>query len=299
MKIRARNPGPAWGYPFLVLADRVLPEFIFRPARAVGTAVAVVCMPSQRRNSREYLRAALGRKPSWADVFRHFFSFEEALMLRLRLANGLTVPCDLEPGSEDFQAWLRSGGPLLLGTMHVGVSDMLGFQLSGLSANPVYLVRESVANSRDTEALAALFGPSLRFIWINDFEERLFAIKEALQRDAVVALQCDRADGHLRTEAFDFLGARRRFPVTIYHLALIFRRDVLLVFGLPGRRGRSRLFATPAFRVIDGESRVDALRRARAHFQGFLALLERELRACPYYWYNFCPLNPADEVPAA
>ena len=37
----ARNPGPSWGFRFLCICDRILPEFIFRPLRWIGTWVAL------------------------------------------------------------------------------------------------------------------------------------------------------------------------------------------------------------------------------------------------------------------
>src|SRR3954451_15444034 len=93
----ARNPGPSWGYRFLCACDAVLPEFIFRPLRWLGTWVALANMPSQRANSRAYLTAVVGRAPSWREIFRHFFAFEEFLMLRLRVANGLGHRGELAP----------------------------------------------------------------------------------------------------------------------------------------------------------------------------------------------------------
>lgn len=290
-----RNPGPSWGYRFLRGTDRVLPEFLFRPLRAAGTLIALTRMPRQRSHSREYLRIVLGREPTRREVFRHFFAFEEALMQRLRVANGKHIPCEYEVGADAFREWMDEQTPILLGTMHVGVSDMLGFQLADRLRHPIYLVRLRVANSHDTEALASRFGSALQFIWVNEPKELLFALKAALGSPSPVALQCDRVEQGSRTEAFFFLGARRLFPFTIYHLALIFDRPVILSFGLPTRVAKSRLFASDLFRPVAGEPRELALQRAREHFQAFLCLLEAKLREEPFMWFNFTPLNPVAE----
>src|SRR5580658_8865453 len=109
-----RNPGPSWGYRFLRLADRSLPEAVFRPLRAAGTWIAVAAMPRERRASRDYLRIVLAREPRAADLFRHFFAVCEALMLKLRVANGRAHTCVLGPGSDDFAHWLASERPALL-----------------------------------------------------------------------------------------------------------------------------------------------------------------------------------------
>ena len=286
-----RNPGPGWGYQFLRITDKIVPEAIFRPLRAFGTAVAVVGMPAQRRCSRAYLREIFGREPSWIEVCRHFFAFEEALMLRLRVANGRPYPCKFAPGAEAFREWYEHGGPVLLGTFHIGVSDLLGFQLGGMGKGRIYLVRQRVGNSHDTDRLSARFGQGLQFIWINQPTEILFALKEAAHSEAAIALQCDRVDFSAKIESFHFLGARRLFPFTIYHLAFIFNRPVIFSVGFHAE-GHSILHASPRFEPLPGETREAGLARARQHFQEFLSQLEKLLRAQPYSWFNFIPLNP-------
>lgn len=292
-----RNPGPSWGFQFLRRADRLLPEVVFRPLRAVGTWIALAGMPAQRRNSRAYLAQVLPRLPTLLDVFRHFFAFEESLMLRLRLANGLEVPCDYAPDAGAFRDWMEQGGSMLLGTFHVGCSDMLGYQLGGFGSRPVYLVRWRVANSHDTEALAAKFGGQVRFIWVNERTDLLFRLKAAAEEESTIALQCDRAEFSARAEAFEFLGARRLFPFAIYHLAIIFDRPVILTVGFRAGAQRTRLHASPLFRRRPEESRAAALERAREHFQDFLRKLEGLLREQPYSWFNFVPLNPVAPAP--
>lgn len=288
----ARNPGPIWGYRFLRVCDGILPEAVFRPLRGIGTAIAVAGMPEQRRHSRDYLAVALRRPPTWRNVWRHFFTFEEALMVKLRVINGRPHRTVYGPGAEDFRAWLEGGGPVLLGTFHVGVSDLQGCQIGGYHEQHIYVVRQRVGNSHNVDKLAQRFGGRLHFLWANEPEEMLFALKEAAATAAAIALQCDRTEFAARTEEFEFLGARRRFPFTIYHLALIFGRPVLLSVGLPDGPSLAVLHASPRFDPRPGEPRDEALQRARGHFQAFLHKLEGLLYQQPYLWFNFTPLNP-------
>jgi predicted LPLAT superfamily acyltransferase len=294
----ARNPGPSWGYRFLRACDRVLPELIFRPLRGVGTAIAVACMPKQRRHSRAYLALVLRRPPGWLDVWRHFFAFEEALMVKLRVINGRPHRTVYGPHSEDFRVWLEGGGPVLLGTFHVGVSDLLGCEIGAHGSQQVYVLRQRVGNSHDIDKLAERFGGRLHFVWVNEPEEMLFALKEASSTPAAIAMQCDRTEFAARIEEFEFLGARRRFPFTIYHLASIFGRPVLLSVGLRAGPSLAVLHASPRFEPRPDEPRAEALARARIHFQSFLRQLETLLLEHPYQWFNFTPLNPPAAKPA-
>jgi len=286
-----RNPGPSWGYRFLCACDAILPEFVFRPARMLGTWVALANMPAQRVHSRAYLRAVTGREPTLREIFRHFFAFEEFLMLRLRIAHGLAHRGELAPDATGFRELRASGETALLGTFHVGHSDLTGFLLGPQEGRRVFMVRQRVGNSHDTEVLGSRFGSWVSFIWVNDPSNLLFALKDAIAAGGSVALKCDRLEFSAKTEAFEFLGARRQFPFTIYHLALIFRVPVVLSLGLPAGPGRSTVWSSPLFRP-DGAGKAANLVRARAHFQEFLLRLESLLRDDPWLWFNFTPLNP-------
>ena len=286
-----RNPGPSWGYHFIRACDAVLPEFLFLPLRQLGTWIALLGMPVQRACSRAYLAALTGRPPTRREVFRHFFAFEEFLLLRLRVAKGQPHRGDLAPDATGFHQLIATGEPALLGTFHVGHSDLTGFLLGRQEHRQVFMVRQRVANSHDTEILGAEFARWVTFIWVNEAENLLFALKDAIAAGGSVALKCDRLEFSSKTEAFSFLGARRLFPFTIYHLALIFGRPVVLCVGLPAGPGHSVVHSSPLF-VPDAAGKAANLSRARDHFQEFLTRLEALLRAEPELWFNFLPLNP-------
>lgn len=292
-----KNPGPSWGFRFLRLADRVAPEFLFRPARALGTWVAILAMPGQRRHSRDYLRAILGREPRLREIFRHFFEFEEMLMLKLRVADGRPHRGVLAPGCPDFQRFLDTPEDALLGTFHIGHSDLVGFLFGGQEKRHVSMVRLRVGNSHDVERLTQTFGRWISFVWVNKGENLLFALKDAITAGGSLALQCDRLEFSSRNEAFRFLGARRLFPFTIYHLALIFNRPVFLCAGIPGVPGESVVHCSPRWAPDPAASRAANLASAHAHFQAFLDRIEGLLRENPYLWFNYIPLNP--EAPDA
>lgn len=291
-----RNPGPNWGYLFLTRADALLPRRVFEALVGAGTWIAVACMPAQRRHSRAYLRAALGREPSRREIWRHFYTFAQSLLRKLRSADGRRYRCLLDPQAEDFTRLMVRGTPAFLGTLHIGDADLLGFML-GHFRRKTYMIRLQVDNSPETRRLARQFEHAIDFIWVNERDNLLFALKHAIDSGGSVAMQCDRPDFSARLEAFDFLGARRLFPVTIYHLALIFRRPVAFCLGIPDGPDHATVFASDVFEP-DGGSRAENLARAHEHFQRFLRQAEGHLRRNPYLWFNFTPLNPEAPAPA-
>lgn len=288
-----RNPGPSWGYGFLLWAERWWPRWFFRPLLLAGVWIGFACMPQQRAYSREYLRVALGREPRTLECWRHFRALTDALLLKLRAGRGEPVDCRLQPAhAAEFEALLASDEPALFGTFHFGDSDLLGYLL-GARGRKVSIIRQRVGNSTDTRLLGERFGDQVSFLWVNDPANLLFDLKAALETGVSLAMKCDRVEFSARAEPFEFLGARRLFPFTIYHLAVMFRRPVVFCLAVPGtERNAVRVHASPVFRPEAAGDRDAALAAARAHFQAVLGQLEALLRQRPELWFNFLPLNP-------
>ncbi|MDI1250680.1 MAG: hypothetical protein PSV13_17595 [Lacunisphaera sp.] len=289
-----RNPGPSWGYGFLLWAERWWPRWFFRPVLLAGTGVALAFMPVQRAHSRAYLAVVLGRPATLTEVWRHFFALADSLVFSLRAARGVPVRCVLAPEhAAAFETLVRSSRPALFGTFHFGGSDLLGYLLSERGRR-VTIIRLQVGNSTDTRLLGERFGHQVSFLWINDPARLLFDLKAALEAGESLALKCDRLEYSARSEPFRFLGANRLFPFTIYHLALLFDRPVVFCIAVQETaRDQLRVHASPVFTPDPAADRAANTRAARRHFQGVLDQLETLVRAHPFLWFNFIPLNPA------
>jgi predicted LPLAT superfamily acyltransferase len=292
-----RNAGPSWGFAFLQGAEKRVPWPVFRIFVGLGAAVAVACMPDQRRHSRDYLAVARGRPPRLLDVWRHFYNYAVFLLLKLRVARGVPHRGRLDPAhAGDFEALMETGQPAFFGTFHFGHSDLLGYLLGERFHRQVFMVRLRMGNAAETAQLGKLFGEWVRFIWVDKPENMLFALKDAVASGGSLAMQCDRNEFTSKTEYFEFLGARRQFPFTIYHLALLFDRPVIFCIGLPGAgRDEMVLHSSTAFTADRLLSRAANLQRAREHFQAVLAHLESLVRQYPLQWLNFLPLNTVAE----
>lgn len=292
-----RNPGPSFGGDVLLWAERWWPRWLFRPLLMAGTWVGVACLPVQRAHSRAYLGVVLGRPARVVEVWRHFFSLTDNLILQLRAGRGATVRCGLEPeNAAAFEELVRSERPALFGTFHFGASDLLGYLLSEWG-RCVSMLRLRVGNSTDTRLLGERFAGRVSFLWVNNPARLFFDLKSALEAGDSLALKCDRLEFSAKTGSFHFLGAPRLFPFTIYHLAILFDRPVVFCTAVPGGAADElRVFASPVFTPDPAAERGANTRAARLHFQGVLTQLEGLVRAYPYRWFNFLPLNP--EAPA-
>jgi predicted LPLAT superfamily acyltransferase len=252
--------------------------------------VAVLALREPRRNSRRYLTAVLGRPPSWREIWRHYHAFTMMHMLRLRVAGGDVHTCRPSAGCEEFTALMVSERPALLGSFHIGNSDLLGFFL-GQFRRHVYMIRFRLGDPNFLTQLAAQCSAWVTFIWVNEKESLLFVLKQALDAGGTVAMKCDRISHSSKLEPFHFLGAQRWFPFTIYHLGLMFNRPVTFCVSVPSGPDASAIRGFPVFEP-DRDSKESNLQRARLHFQHILTEIEALLRLNPYLWFNFTLLNP-------
>ena len=277
-----------------------MPGWFNRAGMDVGTSIAWATLPWQRAYSRQYLRLVLGREPSAREVWRHFRAYTEFFVQRLRICVGAEPAIRFAPGEGDeLRAWITAGRAALYGTMHVGHSDLLGFLMATLGGR-VHMVRKKVGNSDDVGWLAKRYAGGVEFIWINDWSKLVLAMNDALRAGCSLAMQCDRPEYSSKLEGFDFLGARRLFPFTIYHLAIMHGLPVGMSYATAAEEDAEAVVVHMPlmFHPRPGhEHRAENFAAARAHFQAFLARIEGQLRRTPYVWFNFTPMNPpaADE----
>ena len=292
--VTERNPGPPGGYHFIGWSIERMPHWFNDTGMRVGTTLALWTMPRQRAASREYLRLALGREPTRDEIWRHFYAFTEYLILRMKVCQGMDTEVAFAPGhGDEVRAWVGHGKPALYGTMHVGRSDLVGFFLCNLGAR-VHMIRKQLSNSEDTRRLARRFERSVTFIWINDWSKMILAMNDALREGRSLAMQCDRPEYSSKRADFEFFGARRVFPFTIYHLAIMHRMPVILSYAVPDPADGARtiVYMPAMFLPREEASREENFAMAKAHYQAFLHEVEALLRKNPSLWFNFTPMNP-------
>jgi predicted LPLAT superfamily acyltransferase len=274
-----------WNLRGLRFINRVLPSSVFKALADLGVWAAVSLLPARRAQSRRYLGTVLPRPVSRRDVWRHYRAFLTMHVLRLRVSEGRPHHYRAAGGCEDFVALMTSPRPALLGTFHLGNSDLLGFFL-GQFQRHVHMVRFRLGDPDLLRQVAQTFGAWVTFIWVNEQENMLFALKHAIDSGGTVAMKCDRDGYSARRESFRFLGVQRSFPFTIYHLGILFKRPVTFCIGVPSGANETLVRGFPVFEP-DEQSKESNLQRARAHFRNVLDEVELLLRAEPYLWFNF------------
>ncbi len=252
-----------------------------------------------RRHSTRYLKRALGREPSWRDIYRHFHAFASTVLDRVYFLqerfdqfaiHATGIECILEP-------FRRGEGALLFGA-HVGSFEALRAIGEEHRLNVAMVMYEDNARLIN-DTLAALAPKAhLHTIPLGRIDAML-ALREWLDDGGVAGLLADRtlpgpAAGRSRAIRQPFLGQPAVFADGPFRLAAMLRRKVVFMAGLyRGGRQYELRFVEIADFGAPGLDRDAAVREGLARY---VATLEQLCRDAPYNWFNFFDFWSDDAV---
>ncbi|WP_028007454.1 LpxL/LpxP family acyltransferase [Solimonas flava] len=244
---------------------------------------------AQGRASRAYLRRVLGRAPTPADRWRHFFCFASCMLDRLFLVGGYTRGLDVRVTRDaGVQRLLDEGRGALLLLAHVGSFETIRVTGSVERRMPLRVVMDRAHGGVYTAILERL-NPQLA-AHILDAGERgpdfLLRLKAAIERGEIVCLMADRARDGEATLRVPLLGGAVALPMAPWIVASLLQVPVLTGFAV--HRGGGRYDAC----IECFAERVQVERRTRAadaqrYAEAYARRLEAVLRDAPYNWFNF------------
>ena len=243
----------------------------------------------ERRASRVYLERVLGQPVSFLSVLRHIHCFSCTILDRLFLLSERFKRFDIRTfGLADLDRILEGGKGVLLIGSHLGSFDALRVLSLERPDVRVRILLDTVQGEQISSVLNEL-NPALAASIINARgvgPTVAITIKEALDRNSIVALLADRGQPGNPTQSADFLGYLAPLPTSPWLLAAALKVPVMLAFGL--YRGDNRydlhfeLFADTI--AIERSRRSEALAEI---LQRFADRLAHYARLGPYNWFNF------------
>ncbi len=246
-----------------------------------------------RRHSARYLGRALGRPPTWRDLYRHIHGFASTVLDRIYFVRGQMQAFDItmhgDAGCDETIASQRGG--LLLGA-HLGSFEALhaaGKSFPGMRVTMVMYPD----NARKIHSVLQAVAPDfqLAVIPIGNVRSTL-AIRDALDAGSLVGMLGDRMLGGDAARSgvvqIPFLGLPAPFSDGPLRLALLLRRRVIFMVGLylGGKRYDVR-FETMADFTQPPSDPAERERLIRSALQDYVARLESLCREAPYNWFNF------------
>lgn len=240
-----------------------------------------------RRASAKFLERALGRRPGFSDLFRHYHVFAACLLDRVFFLNDQTNQFDIHVHGEEVAVEMleRGTGCLLLGG-HMGSFEAirtLGRKQPGLKVSLVMYEE----NARKINSVLGAINPDLALEVIAlGRPDSMLKVRESLDRGDFVGMLGDRTlegEGEIR---LPFMGEPASFATGPFQLAALLKRPVVLMVGLygGGRRYDVHFEQLADFSTVTTPERAGEVRQAAGRFA---ERLEHFARLSPYNWFNF------------
>ena len=243
--------------------------------------------PASRRASRNYLERALGRRPRWRDLYRHFFTFAATIHDRVYLVNRRFELFDIEVHGEDTLRGLLAGGNgLFLMGAHLGSFEVIratGWKHTDLH---VAMVMHQDNEQRVNAMLAAINPEAVQDIIGLGHIDSMLKLRQRLDEGYAVGMLADRTLGDDSLCPARILGADANLPRGPFHIAALLRRPVIFMTGLylGGNRYAIHFHPLADFSSVERAQRAAAVETAIARYG---ALLDQYCRTAPYNWFNF------------
>jgi predicted LPLAT superfamily acyltransferase len=248
--------------------------------------------PGPKRQTRRYLRRALGREPGWIDHYRQVHAFASVVLDRVYLVRGAMQQFHITlTGDHLVDELLAEGrGAFLLGA-HLGSFEALHAVGKGQHL-PVAMVMFPDNARMIHEVLQAVApGFSLEIIAIGRPGSTL-QIRDWLDRGGLIGVLGDRvqpgAGARSHNLSLPFLGKPAVFNDGPFRLAMLLRRKVMFMVGL--YRGGARYDVRFELLADFSQPEADPARRdaqVAAALASYVARLEALCREFPYNWFNF------------
>ncbi|MGO4262485.1 LpxL/LpxP family acyltransferase [Lysobacter sp. TAB13] len=264
-------------------------------------AYFVIVRGPERRASRAYLARVLDRVPGLFDVARHIHTFAATILDRVYMLRSGMDRFEVKiSGLEPIDRQIGRGQGMLLFGSHLGSFEALRVLARQRPDVKVRVVLDRGHNPHLTQLLDAL-DPEIARNVIDagqDGPSIVFAIKQATDEGAIVALLVDRAAPGEPSTMASFLGASAPFPTAPWLIAAALKLPVVLAFGL--YRGGPRydlVFESFSDGVaIERHNRPAML---SALVQRYAERLQHHARSAPYNWFNFYDFWHADDAQQA
>ena len=126
---------------------------------------------------------------------------------------------------------------------------------------------------------------SMNIIPIKEDFSHLFLIKEALQKNEIVAMHGDRFMEGSKTVTKTFLGHKAEFPEGPFYLSVKYKKPVIFVSAVKETDSHYHFFATkPNYQEQSNLVREEQLNNL---IDLYITELEKTLKDYPEQWFNY------------
>ena len=247
----------------------------------------VFFVPKARKPMYFYFRKIHGfsRLESFKYLFINNFRFGQVLIDKVALLSGLESKYTFDfEGEENLHQMAANKGGFIIGA-HMGNWEIAGNLLKRINTT-VHIVmleaeHESIKNMLDE----VMTEKSMKIIPIKDDLSHLFAIREAMDRNELIAIHGDRFLSGSKSVTMDFMGYQADFPAGPLSLAIRYNKPVTFVSAIKKPNQHYHFFSTrPKTYNSDRKVFDQSLKSALGEY---IQQLEQTIKNYPEQWFNY------------
>lgn len=233
-----------------------------------------------------------GRWKAFRYVYLNHYRFGQIILDRFAAYAGKSFQFELE-GNDIFVEQCRQQSGFIILSCHVGSYEMAGYAFKSTEKRFNALVFSGEAKTVMANRSRLFSDNNIRMIPVSNDMSHVFLMNEALANGEIVSIPGDRIFGSPRYVTCDFLGAKARFPLGPYAMALQRGLPTLAIFiiKLSARKYRGYIRRIQADEQPMAGNRVE---RATSLAQSFVRELEQILKLHPEQWFNYYEFWKAD-----
>lgn len=283
---KGNTKGTPWMHRMLIASFKIMNlRFIY-----AGIAVFVVpcCMLLGHKGylaQYRYFRQRLGynRLKAFVAVGRNHYRFGQVIVDRFYMYSGGSFDFTLEH-YELYQQLEHNDGSFMILSSHTGNYEIAGYTLSARRKRFNALVYGGEAVTIMQNRQKELEKNNIAMIPVSGDMSHLFAMSNALSNGEILSIPGDRILGSPRYLECDFMGAKAKFPLGPFALAVQRGVPVLAVQVMKEGVKRYRIIIAEIAPASDAAKPKDKMQSLA---QAYASNLEATLKRYPHQWFNY------------
>lgn len=233
-----------------------------------------------------------GRWKAFRYVYLNHYRFGQIILDRFAAYAGKSFQFELD-GNDIFMDHCRQESGFIILSCHVGNYEMAGYMFNAAEKRYNALVFSGEAKTVMANRNKLFLNHNVNMIPVSDDMSHVFVMNEALANGEIVSIPGDRLFGSPRYVECEFFGAKARFPLGPYAMALQRGVPVLAIFIMKASAHTYRGYIR---RIQMDEQLVtkNRVERATNLAQSFARELEKILKLHPEQWFNYYEFWQAD-----
>ena len=228
--------------------------------------------------------------PFWKSVlflFRNFYKLGQVLLDKVALLAGFSSKFTFNfEGEEHLHDMAANEGGFLIGA-HIGNWEIAGQLLERIDTK-VHIVMVEAEHERIRALLDdVLTQKSMNIIPIKDDFSHLFAIKEALDQNHLVAIHGDRFIEDSKTITGNLFGRKALFPYGPFFMPMKYRKPVTFVSALKETDTHYHFYATEPKLYTSSRNSEEQKNTVSRMLTDYTKEMERVLTIAPEQWFNY------------